>query len=89
MSSPLLEVRNLNRRYGKVHAVRDLSFTMERGQITGFVGPNGAGKTTAMRIAATLDVPDSGDVEVSGVSVPVEPRQARMRIGYMADQCQP
>jgi ABC-2 type transport system ATP-binding protein len=89
MSSPLLEVRNLNRRYGKVHAVRDLSFTMERGQITGFVGPNGAGKTTAMRIAATLDVPDSGDVEISGVSVLVEPRQARMRIGYMADQFHP
>lgn len=89
MSTALLEVRNLDRRYGKVHAVRDLSFKMERGQITGFVGPNGAGKTTTMRIAATLDVPDSGDVEVDGVSVLVEPRQARMRIGYMSDQFHP
>ena len=89
MSATLLEVRNLDRRYGKVHAVRDLSFTMERGQITGFVGPNGAGKTTTMRIAATLDVPDSGDVEVDGVSVLVEPRQARLRIGYMSDQFHP
>jgi len=89
MSDALLNVRNLHRRYGKVHAVRDLSFQMERGQITGFVGPNGAGKTTAMRIAATLDVPDSGDVEIEGVSVLVEPRLARMRIGYMSDQFHP
>lgn len=89
MSGALLDVRNLDRRYGKVHAVRDLSFTMQRGQIMGFVGPNGAGKTTTMRIAATLDVPDSGDVEIDGVSVLVEPRQARMRIGYMSDQFHP
>jgi ABC-2 type transport system ATP-binding protein len=89
MSAPLLEVRSLSRRYGKVLAVDDLSFAMQRGRITGFVGPNGAGKTTTMRIAATLDVPDDGDVLVDGVSVLVEPREVRMRIGYMADQFHP
>lgn len=89
MNAPLLEVRNLWRSYGSVHAVRDLSFTMQRGQITGFVGPNGAGKTTTMRIAATLDVPDRGDVFVEGVSVLVEPRRTRNRIGYMSDQFHP
>ena len=87
--TPLLDVRSLSRRYGKVLAVDDLSFAMGRGQITGFVGPNGAGKTTTMRIAATLDVPDQGDVLVGGVSVLVEPREVRMRIGYMADQFHP
>ncbi|MFM1873756.1 MAG: putative transporter ATP-binding protein YbhF [Planctomycetota bacterium] len=86
---PLLEVRELNRSYGKVRAVQDLSFAMARGQITGFVGPNGAGKTTTMRIAATLDIPDSGDVLIDGVSVLVEPRRARERIGYMSDQFHP
>ncbi|MCA8975015.1 MAG: ABC transporter ATP-binding protein [Planctomycetes bacterium] len=86
---PLLEVENLNRRYGKVHAVRDLSFAMARGQVTGFVGPNGAGKTTTMRIVATLDIPDDGDARVDGVSVLVEPRTVRMRIGYMSDQFHP
>ncbi|MFK7740251.1 MAG: ABC transporter ATP-binding protein [Planctomycetota bacterium] len=86
---PLLDVQCLQRRYGKVHAVKDLSFQMRRGQITGFVGPNGAGKTTTMRIAATLDVPDGGDVLIDGVSVLVEPRLARMRIGYMSDQFHP
>ncbi|MFT4512973.1 MAG: ABC-2 type transport system ATP-binding protein [Planctomycetota bacterium] len=89
MTTALLDVKNLDRRYGKVHAVRDLSFQMQRGQITGFVGPNGAGKTTTMRIAATLDVPDAGDVYIDGLSVLVEPRKARMRIGYMSDQFHP
>ncbi|MBL8751604.1 MAG: ABC transporter ATP-binding protein [Planctomycetes bacterium] len=89
MSAPLLEVRSLSRRYGKVVAVHDLSFAMERGQVTGFIGPNGAGKTTTMRIAATLDVPDLGDVIVDGMSVLVEPRAVRMRIGYMSDQFHP
>jgi len=89
MTAPLLEVRSLSRRYGKVRAVNDLSFAMQRGGITGFVGPNGAGKTTTMRIAATLDVPDSGDVFVDGVSVLVEPRGVRARIGYMSDQFHP
>jgi ABC-2 type transport system ATP-binding protein len=89
MTVPLLEVRNLSRSYPRVQAVQDLSFTMERGQICGFVGPNGAGKTTTMRIAATLDVPDAGDVLIEGASVLVEPRRARARIGYMADQFHP
>ncbi|MBX3464719.1 MAG: ABC transporter ATP-binding protein [Planctomycetes bacterium] len=89
MTGPLLEVQSLSRRYGRVQAVDDLSFAMARGAITGFVGPNGAGKTTTMRIAATLDVPDRGDVFVDGVSVLVEPREARQRIGYMADQFRP
>lgn len=89
MTAPLLEVRSLHRRYGKVHAVNDLSFAMARGQVTGFVGPNGAGKTTAMRIVATLDIPDEGDASVDGVSVLIEPRAVRMRIGYMADQFHP
>ncbi len=89
MTTPMLEVRGLSRAYGRVQAVRDLSFTMSKGQITGFVGPNGAGKTTTMRIAATLDIPDSGDVLVDGVSVLVEPRAVRARIGYMSDQFVP
>lgn len=89
MTAPLLDVKGLWRSYGKVQAVRDLSFTMARGQVTGFVGPNGAGKTTTMRIAATLDIPDRGDVFVDGQSVLVEPRAVRMRIGYMSDTFHP
>ena len=58
----LVEVEALNRVFGSVHAVRDLSFTIPRGGAVGFIGANGAGKTTTMRIMATLDDPTSGRV---------------------------
>jgi len=80
-----LEVRNLVRRFGSFKAVDDVSFRVERGQICGFIGPNGAGKTTTMRIAATLDLPDSGDVFLEGRSVLEAPRAARQRLGFMPD----
>ncbi len=89
MSSALVEVRNLTRRYGKVTAVDDLSFTLSSGGVHGFIGPNGAGKTTTMRILATLDLPDEGDALIEGVSVLVEPRTVRMRVGFMSDQFVP
>ncbi|MEZ5964139.1 MAG: ABC transporter ATP-binding protein [Planctomycetota bacterium] len=85
----MLEVRDLVRTYGKVCAVDRLSFAMPRGQVWGFIGPNGAGKTTTMRIAATLDLPDSGDAVVDGMSALVEPREVRRRVGFMADQFAP
>ncbi len=88
-TAPLLEVRDLSRTFGAVEAVRELSFTLERGQVRGFIGPNGAGKTTTMRIIATLDLPDEGDVFVSGSSVLVEPRDASHSLGFMADQFLP
>ncbi len=85
LSSALLEVESLTRRYGDLVAVDDLSFSMERGQIYGFIGPNGAGKTTTMRILATLDLPDGGEARVDGRSVLVDPRHARAQIGFMSD----
>jgi len=85
----MLEVRDLTRTYGAVRAVDRLSFAMPRGQVWGFIGPNGAGKTTTMRIAATLDLPDSGDAFVDGLSALVEPREVRRRVGFMADQFAP
>ncbi|MEY2980722.1 MAG: putative transporter ATP-binding protein YbhF [Planctomycetota bacterium] len=87
--SPLLEVRNLRRSFGALMAVDDVSFTLDRGRIYGFIGPNGAGKTTTMRILATLDVPDSGDAVLEGLSVLVEPRRVRDRVGFMSDQFEP
>jgi ABC-2 type transport system ATP-binding protein len=50
----MLEVKNLNKKYGKLTAVNDLSFQIEEGSIFGFVGPNGAGKTSTMKIISTL-----------------------------------
>jgi ABC-2 type transport system ATP-binding protein len=80
-----LDVRGITKRFGALTAVRDVEFTVGPGEICGFIGPNGAGKTTTMRICATLDLPDEGDVLVDGVSVLEEPRMARERIGFMPD----
>jgi ABC-2 type transport system ATP-binding protein len=84
-SSPAIEVRNLSRWFPGVHAVRDISFTVEPGQVIGFVGANGAGKTTTMRILATLDHPSSGEAFVCGHNVVTHPAEVRRCIGWMPD----
>jgi len=80
-----LEVRGITKRFGALTAVDEVAFQVAPGEICGFIGPNGAGKTTTMRICATLELPDHGDVLVDGVSVLEEPRLARARIGFMPD----
>jgi ABC-2 type transport system ATP-binding protein len=62
----VIEVRGLSKRYGDKVAVRNLSFTVPPGVVTGFLGPNGAGKSTTMRMIAGLDTPSSGSVLVNG-----------------------
>ena len=64
----MIEVSNLTKRYGKVTAVDDVSFTVNPGVVTGFLGPNGAGKSTTMRMILGLDKPDAGTVLVNGLS---------------------
>ncbi|GAB7038523.1 MULTISPECIES: ABC transporter ATP-binding protein [Catenuloplanes] len=61
-----IEANGLTKRYGAIHAVDDLTFTVEPGRVTGFLGPNGAGKTTTMRMMLGLDAPSSGTVTVGG-----------------------
>ena len=84
-AEPLVEVTGLNRVFDRVHAVRDLSFTIPRGGVVGFIGSNGAGKTTTMRIMATLDEPTSGCVVVDGHDVVDNPRPVRQLVGWMPD----
>jgi ABC-2 type transport system ATP-binding protein len=81
----IIEIRNLRKTYGKLTAVSDLSLTVEKGAIFGFVGPNGAGKTSTMRILTTLMSPTSGEAFVAGSSVTKDPRGVRRAIGYMPD----
>lgn len=85
MSRAVLDVRGLTRRFGSLTAVNDLSFQVNAGEICGFIGPNGAGKTTTLRICATLDLPDEGDVFIGDHSVLDEPREARAALGFMPD----
>jgi ABC-2 type transport system ATP-binding protein len=62
----MIEVRGLTKRYGETTAVRDLSFDVMPGRVTGFLGPNGAGKTTTMRLILGLDYPDAGAATIDG-----------------------
>ena len=84
-SGASMEVLDITKRFGEFTAVDRVSFRVETGEVCGFIGPNGAGKTTTMRIAATLDLPDAGDVEVCGHSVLSDPRAVRSNLGFMPD----
>src|SRR4029453_12389658 len=63
---PVIEVKNLRKRYGDTLAVDEVSFTVERGEIFGILGPNGAGKTTTVECIAGLRGADGGRIEVLG-----------------------
>jgi ABC-2 type transport system ATP-binding protein len=84
-----VSIQNLKKRYGTVEAVKDVSFEIEPGEIFGLLGPNGAGKTTTLRALCTLTTPDAGKVEVSGISVVENPKAARQRLGYVAQEAAP
>ena len=84
-SHPMIELRRLHRHFGRTRAVDGVSFEVARGEVFGYIGPNGAGKTTSMRILATLDLPDAGDVRVDGFSVVDDPDRVRRRLGFMPD----
>ena len=76
---------SISKRYGETQAADKVSFSFESGQIYGFIGPNGAGKTTTMKIMATLEEPDSGDVFFDDVSLINYPDKVRRFLGYMPD----
>ncbi|MGD1806268.1 ATP-binding cassette domain-containing protein [Dapis sp. BLCC M126] len=84
--APAVLIENLQKSYGSSVAVKDISFKIEPGEIFGLLGPNGAGKTTTLRALCTLITPDAGRLEVSGVSVVDQPRIARQRLGYVAQE---
>ncbi|QIR39406.1 ABC transporter ATP-binding protein [Tolypothrix sp. PCC 7910] len=84
--APAVLIQNLQKRYGTVEAVKDVSFQVEPGEIFGLLGPNGAGKTTTLRALCTLTTPDAGKIEVSGISVLNNPRVARQKLGYVAQE---
>ncbi|NEQ36326.1 MAG: ATP-binding cassette domain-containing protein [Okeania sp. SIO3I5] len=85
MASAVL-IENLQKSYGSSVAVKDVSFKIEPGEIFGLLGPNGAGKTTTLRALCTLITPDAGRLEVSNISVVDQPRMARQRLGYVAQE---
>ncbi|MGD1919537.1 MAG: ATP-binding cassette domain-containing protein [Pleurocapsa sp.] len=79
-------IENLRKSYGDVPAVKDISFSVQPGEIFGLLGPNGAGKTTTIRCLCTLAKPDSGKIEVGGISAISSPKAVRQRLGYVAQE---
>jgi ABC-2 type transport system ATP-binding protein len=85
MTGPMIEVRELTKRYAKYTAVNDVSFQVERGDIVGLLGPNGAGKSTILRILSCFIPATSGTVRVGGYDVFYQADEVRRRIGYMPE----
>jgi ABC-2 type transport system ATP-binding protein len=81
----VIEVQHLTKRYGRVTAVDDVSFRVERGEILGFLGPNGAGKTTTMRILTGYMPATEGKAIVAGFDVFEQPIEAKKRTGYLPE----
>lgn len=86
MSSPIVEARNLTKRYGDLVAVNDISFSIQAGEVFGLLGPNGAGKSTAISVMTCLFPPTSGQVSVGGRDVVREADQVKRMIGVVPQE---
>ncbi|WP_457651441.1 ABC transporter ATP-binding protein [Rhodocaloribacter sp.] len=83
---PIIEVNRLTRAFGDFVAVKEVTFSVERGEIFGFLGANGAGKTTCIRMLIGLLAPTSGEATVAGFDVYTQPEEIKRNIGYMSQR---
>jgi len=82
----VIDVRGLNKHFGDNHAVKDLSLTVRRGEIFGFLGPNGSGKTTSIRMLCGLLTPDSGEGTCLGYDIIRQTKEIKRHAGYMTQR---
>ena len=80
-----LSAEGVTKRFDGVPAVDRVSFAVDRGQVVGFLGPNGAGKSTTMRMITQFYEPDAGQITIDGVPLTLAGREAKRRIGYLAE----
>jgi len=81
----MITVDGLTKYYGERAAIRDLTFTIEKGEVIGFLGLNGAGKSTTLRVLGCVLLPTSGRVTIDGLDVTRDPHEIRKRIGFLPD----
>ena len=81
----MIEVKNLTKRYGKITALDNISFTVDTGEVLGFLGPNGAGKSTTMNIITGYISSNEGTVTVDGCEILAEPKKTKQKIGYLPE----
>jgi sodium transport system ATP-binding protein len=79
----MIEATNLNKRFGAIHAARDVSFVARDGEITGILGANGAGKSTCLRMLYGVLTPDSGSACIDGIDIRGETSKARAHLGVL------
>ena len=81
----MIEVKNVTKKYGKVKAVDDISFTINDGEIVGLLGPNGAGKSTTMNMLTGFIEQTSGTIIIDNYDMLKKPKKAKKEIGYMPE----
>ena len=86
MTSPIIEVRGLAKRFDDVQAVADVSFVVRKGELFGFLGPNGAGKTTTINMLTGLTRPDAGSITIAGIDCRKNPKAAQRLVGVVPDE---
>jgi len=82
----VIDVHGLNKHFGENHAVKDLTLTVRRGEIFGFLGPNGSGKTTSIRMLCGLLTPDSGEGTCLGFDIRQQTREIKRHVGDMTQR---
>ncbi len=82
----LIELHNLNKTFADFSAVKNLNFTIKKGEIFGFLGPNGAGKTTTIKMLAGLLMPTSGEIVINGKLLHKHPIPCKQDTGYIPDR---
>lgn len=83
---PIIEVHNLQRRFGNFYAVKNVTFSVGKGEVFGLLGANGAGKSTTFRMLCGLLPPSGGTLRVAGADLRLAAAAARARIGYMSQK---
>ncbi len=87
LMEPLVEIKNLGKKFGEKYAIKDLTFSINKGEIFGLIGPNGAGKTTTIRILCCLISPTEGSARIGNIDVSDQKETQKIRkiIGYVPD----
>lgn len=83
--TPLIEAEHLTRYYGTHCAVNDVSFTLAKGEVLGFLGANGAGKTTTMQMLCGNLAPSAGQIKINDFDLLDQPKAAKLNLGYLPD----
>jgi ABC-2 type transport system ATP-binding protein len=83
---PMLELKNITKKYSAIPVVKDVSFAVRPGEILGYLGPNGAGKTTTIKMLAGLLEPTKGEISFQGTNIKKDMVEYKKRIGYVPEQ---